>query len=92
MDVFVEQLVKKPADGKTLALKILIVFGIVIVSSFCLYLTFLGIVIALLLVFAAVYGGIYLISGHRHQRRDRHRQDNRTAQEKAPYHRKAVKV
>ncbi|MGN0599021.1 MAG: hypothetical protein ACI4JK_03910 [Oscillospiraceae bacterium] len=63
MDVFVEQLVKKPANGKTLALKILIVLGIVIVSSFCLYLTLLGIVVALLLVFAAIYGGIYLISG-----------------------------
>lgn len=63
MDVFVEQLVKKPASGKTLALKILIVFGIIIVSAFCLYLMLIGIIMALLLVFAAIYGGIYLIKG-----------------------------
>lgn len=63
MDVFVEQLVKKPASGKTLALKILIVFGIIIVSAFCLYLVLIGIIMALLLVFAAIYGGIYLIKG-----------------------------
>lgn len=63
MDVFVEQLVKKPADGKTLALKILIAFGVILVSLFCLYLMLIGIVIALLLIFAAIYGGFYLISG-----------------------------
>lgn len=63
MDVFVEQLVKKPANGKTLALKILIAFGVILVSLFCLYLMLIGIVIALLLIFAAIYGGFYLISG-----------------------------
>ncbi len=63
MDVFVEQLVKKPADGKTLVLKILIAFGVILVSLFCLYLMLIGIVIALLLIFAAIYGGFYLISG-----------------------------
>ena len=63
MDVFVEQLVKKPANGKTLALKILIIFGVIIVSAFCLYLTLLGIILALLLIFAAIYGGYYLITG-----------------------------
>lgn len=63
MDVFVEQLVKKPADGKTLALKILIAFGVILVSLFCLYLMLIGIVLALLLIFAAIYGGFYLISG-----------------------------
>lgn len=63
MDVFVEQLVKKPADGKTLALKILIAFGVILVSLFCLYLMLIGIVLALLLIFVAIYGGFYLISG-----------------------------
>lgn len=63
MDVFVEQLVKKPADGKTLALKVLIAFGVILVSLFCLYLMLIGIVIALLLILAAIYGGFYLISG-----------------------------
>lgn len=63
MDVFVEQIVKKPADGKSTALKILIAFGVIIVSIFCLYLMLIGIVAALLLVFAAIYGGFYLISG-----------------------------
>ncbi|MGN0553398.1 MAG: hypothetical protein ACI4I1_08440 [Oscillospiraceae bacterium] len=63
MDIFVEQLVRKPADGKSTALKLLIVFGVVVVSLFCLYLTLIGIVIALLLIFAAIYGGFYLISG-----------------------------
>lgn len=63
MDVFVEQLVKKPADGKSTALKILIAFGVILVSLFCLYLMLIGIVIALLLIFAAIYGGFYLISG-----------------------------
>lgn len=63
MDVFVEQLVKKPANGKTLALKILIVFGVIVVSAFCLYLALLGIILAILLIFAAIYGGFYLITG-----------------------------
>lgn len=63
MDVFVEQLVKKPANGKTLALKMLIVFGVIAVSAFCLYLALLGIILAILLVFAAIYGGYYLITG-----------------------------
>ena len=63
MDVFVEQLVKKPANGKTLALKILIVFGVIIVSAFCLYLALLGIILAILLIFAAIYAGFYLITG-----------------------------
>lgn len=63
MDVFVEQLVKKPADGKTLALKLLIVFGVIAVSAVCLFLALIGGMIALLLIFAAIYGGFYLISG-----------------------------
>lgn len=63
MDIFVEQLVKKPANSKTLALKILIAFGVIVVSAFCLYLVLIGIIMALLLVFAAIYGGFYLISG-----------------------------
>lgn len=63
MDVFVEQLVKKPSNGKTLALKLLIGFGVFVVSAFCLYLMLIGIVAALLLIAAAVYGGYFLISG-----------------------------
>lgn len=63
MDVFVEQLVKKPSDGKSTALKILVAFGVVVISLFCLYLMLIGIFIALFLILAAIYGGIYLIQG-----------------------------
>lgn len=63
MDVFVEQLVRKPSDGKSTALKLLVAFGVVIISFFSLYLMLIGIFLAIFFIFAAIYGGIYLIQG-----------------------------
>lgn len=63
MDIFVEQLVRKPSDGKSTALKLLVAFGVVIISFFSLYLMLIGIFLAIFFIFAAIYGGIYLIQG-----------------------------
>ena len=63
MDIFVEQLVKKPADGKTMALKILIGFLSALITAVSVFLMLIGIMLAFLLACAALYGGFYLISG-----------------------------
>lgn len=63
MDIFVEQLVKKPSSGKTIALKVLIGAAAGLVAAVCVYLMLCGFVIALLLAAGAFYGGYYLISG-----------------------------
>ncbi|MCD7730803.1 MAG: DUF6106 family protein [Oscillospiraceae bacterium] len=63
MDVFAEQLVKKPLDGKTTALKVLIAAGMVILTAVCVFLMLTGFVFALIIACGVIYGGIYLISG-----------------------------
>ncbi len=62
MDVFVEQIVKKPADGKSIACKILIGAGTGLITVISLYLMLMGIVFALLIIFGAIYAGYFFIT------------------------------
>lgn len=64
MDIFVEQLVKKQADGKSTAAKILVLAGVLVVvgaSVFLLLTQFM--IFGFLLICGACYGGYYLLSG-----------------------------
>ena len=63
MDIFAEQLVKKEADGKTIALKILIGILTALVAAVSVFLMLMGLPIVLLAGIGAVYGGYYLITG-----------------------------
>ena len=63
MDIFAEQIVKKKSTGKTVALKALIIAGVVILSAGCLFLMLCGLGIAFFLGVGIVYGGYYLLSG-----------------------------
>lgn len=63
MDIFVEQLVRKPSDGKTTALKVLIAAGMVIVTVLCVLLMFIGFAFGIIIAAGAIYGGIYLMTG-----------------------------
>lgn len=63
MDVFTEQLVRRPSDGKTAALRMLIMLGTVILAAACILFMLMGFVIVFLLIFAVIYAGFYLFSG-----------------------------
>lgn len=63
MDIFAEQIVKKKSTGATIALKVLIVTGIVLLSAGCLFLMLCGLVIALFIGIGIVYLGYFLLSG-----------------------------
>jgi len=65
MDVFVEQIVKKPSAGKDTALKILIGAGTALLGAACIF-VFLFIIpfagLGLLLLFGICYGGYFLLT------------------------------
>lgn len=65
MDIFVEQIVRKPSSGRDKALKVLIVAGVLILAALCVF-VFLFIFPALglgLLILAGIfYGGYYLLT------------------------------
>lgn len=63
MDIFAEQLVKKEADGKTIALKILIGILTALVAAAAVFFMLIGLPIVLLAGIGAVYGGYYLFTG-----------------------------
>lgn len=63
MDIFVEQLVRKPSDGKTTALKILIAAGMVIITALCVMLMLIGFAFGIIVAAGALYGGFYLMTG-----------------------------
>lgn len=63
MDIFVEQLVRKPSDGKTTALKILIAAGMVIITGLCVMLMLMGFAFGIIVAAGALYGGFYLMTG-----------------------------
>ncbi len=65
MDIFVEQIVKKPVAGKDLALKILIGAGTAVLAAACIF-VFLFIIpfagLGLLILFGICYGGYVLLT------------------------------
>lgn len=64
MDVFVEQIVKKEVTGKDWALRILIGIGMGVLSAVSLFvLLFVFPLLGLLLLFAVIWGGYFLITG-----------------------------
>ena len=63
MDIFVEQIVKKEANGKTTALKILIGLAAAVICVISVFLMLLGFAIALFIAIGAVYGAYWLMTG-----------------------------
>ena len=62
MDIFVEQIVKKEASGKTVALKALIGLGAAAICVISVFLMLIGFAIALFIALGALYGAYYLMT------------------------------
>lgn len=62
MDIFVEQIVKKEATGKTFALKALIGLGAAAICAISVFLMLMGFAIALFIALGALYGAYYLMT------------------------------
>ena len=64
MDVFVEQIVKKEVSGKDWALRIIIGIGMGVLGAVSLFvLLFVFPLLGMLLLFATIWGGYFLITG-----------------------------
>ena len=62
MDIFVEQIVKKEASGKTIALKVIIGIAAAIICVISVFLMLIGFAIALFIALGALYGAYYLMT------------------------------
>ncbi|MCH5193293.1 MAG: hypothetical protein J1F11_04975 [Oscillospiraceae bacterium] len=63
MDIFVEQIVKKGAGGREIALRILIIIGMCILTAVSMFLFFIMPVFGFAIFAAAMWGGYHLFTG-----------------------------